>query len=287
METVLVTGATGAIGTELVRELADRDVRVRSMVRRPEDAERLGAGEVAVADLDDPAAVAAALDGVDAAFLNTPSSEQAAERQIRFADLARVAGVPRLVVLSQYAAREDSPVRFLRWHAQVERHLREIGVAHTVLRPNLFLQGVLAFAEPITRYGVFGAPIGDAAVSAVDVRDIAAVAAVTLTEPGHTGRVYTLTGPRAVTHTEIAAALSEATGRTITFTDTAPDEFAAVVRTVLPEWQVGGLVEDYAHYARGEAADVDPAVEQVTGRPARDLAGFARDVAPLLTPTAA
>ncbi len=178
-------------------------------------------------------------------------------------------------------------MRFLRWHAAVEAHLATLPVERVVLRPNLFFQGLLAFAPVIAATGRFGAPVGDAAVSAVDVRDIAAVAAAALVEDGHAGATYTLTGPRAVTHAEIAAALSAATGRPVAFDDVTPEEFAAALAGVLPPWQLAGLVEDYAHYAAGEAAVVDPAVERVTGRPARDLATFARDHAAAFAPPAA
>lgn len=278
MTTVLVTGATGQIGASLVAELTDRGATARAMVRRPDDAPRIDPrAEVVVADLDDADALARALDGVDALFLNTPSSERAAERQIRCADLAVAAGVGRLVLLSQYAADAGSPVRFLRWHAEVEQHVAALPLAVTVLRPNLFLQGMLAMADPIARSGSFGAPIGDARVSMVDTRDIAAVAAVVLTEPGHTGTTYTLTGPSAISHDDVATAIGEATGRSIDFADLSDATFTALLEGVLPPWQRAGLLEDYAHYRRGEAATVDPAVPTILGRPARDVADFARD----------
>ena len=133
------------------------------------------------------ASIAVALQGADRAYLVTPSSERAEEQQRRFADQAARAGLDHLVVLSQLGADLHSPVRFLRYHAAVEQHVRNLGIAYTFLRPNLFFQGLLAFARPIAAKGRFYAPIGDAAVSAVDVRDIAAVAAITLTEPGHEG----------------------------------------------------------------------------------------------------
>ena len=115
----------------------------------------------------------------------------------------------------------------------------------------------------------------------MDVRDIAAVAAVALTEPGHEGATYTLTGPEAITHTQIAAALTEALGREITFTDVPPEAFAQSLQGILPPWQVEGLLEDYAHYRRGEAAAVSPSVPGITGRPAISVRQFARDYASL------
>ncbi|WP_312862743.1 NmrA family NAD(P)-binding protein [Streptomonospora salina] len=227
--------------------------------------------------------VTAALKGVDAAFLNSPSAEDAAALQMRFADLARGAGLHRLVVLSQYGAETGSPVRFLRWHAEVEAHVRRLGLDHTVLRPNLYMQALLAFAGTVAQ-GRFAAPVGGAAVSAVDTGDIAEAAAAVLTGAGHTGRTYTLTGPRVVTHDGIARALSAATGRAVTFRDAPADRFAAALAGVLPPWQIAGLVEDYAHYARGEAADVHTSVADLTGRLARDITDFARDDAAVFVP---
>lgn len=278
---ILVTGATGNTGRPLVEALARLGVPVRAMVRDPASRTALPDGvQVAVADFDDAASLAAALDGAGRAYLVTPSSEQAEAQQKRFADLAAAAGVRHLVVLSQLAAAEDSPVRFLRYHAAVERHVRDLGIGYTFLRPNLFFQGLLALAKPIAAEGRFFAPIGDAPVSAVDVRDIADVAAAVLTQAGHEGATYTLTGPAAVTHAEMAAALGAALGREITFTDVPPEAFAESLRGVLPPWQVEGLLEDYAHYRRGEAAMVSTAVAEVTGHPAIDFAQFARDYAP-------
>jgi len=278
---ILVTGATGNTGRPLVEALVRLEAPVRAMVRDRASQARLPDGvQVAVADFGDPASLAAALDGAGQAYLVTPSSEQAEAQQKRFADLAAQAGVRHLVVLSQLAAAEDSPVRFLRYHAAVERHVRDLGIGYTFLRPNLFFQGLLALAKPIAAESRFFAPIGDAPVSAVDVRDIADVAAASLTQPGHEGAIYTLTGPAAITHAEMAAALSAALGREITFMDVPPEAFAASLHGILPPWQVEGLLEDYAHYRRGEAAAVSPAVAEVTGHQARDVAQFARDYAP-------
>jgi uncharacterized protein YbjT (DUF2867 family) len=278
-ETVLVTGATGNTGSTLVERLLRSGVSVRAMVRTPAAAARFDDSAVAsvVADFDDPPAVAAALAGVDRAYLVTPSSERAEAQQMRFAELTAAAGVRHLVKLSQFAAAPDSPVRFLRYHAAVEQHIRGLGIGWTFLRPNLYLQGLLAMAGPIRAEGRFFAPIGDARVSAVDVRDIADVAAAVLTEPGHDGATYSITGPAAVTHAEIAAAIGEATGRPVSFVDVRPAVFADQLRHVLPAWQVEGLVEDYAHYARGEAAEVHDTVASVTGHAPRTLTEFARD----------
>lgn len=280
--TVLVTGATGNTGTFLLRELERRGASIRAMVRQERDAATLGGTSVSVVigNFDDADSVSAALDGVDSAYLVTQSSSSAESQQIRFAELAAAASVKHLVKLSQLAANERSPVRFLRYHAAVERRIRELGIGYTFLRPNLYFQGFLAFAATIAQAGRFFAPIGSARVSAVDVRDIAAVAAVAMTEPGHVNKTYTITGPSAVTHAEIGAAIGAAIGRDISFVDVPPEDFSKALSGLgVPTWQVDGLVEDCAHYARGEASEVSSAVRDVSGAEPRDVTTFARDYA--------
>ena len=277
---VLVTGATGNTGRAVLDALIERRAPVRAMVRTEADRSKLPAGvPVAVADFDDAASIAAALEGARRAYLVTPSSERAEAQQQRFADLSAQAGVDHLVVLSQLAADEQSPVRFLRYHAAVERHVRDLGIAYTFLRPNLFFQGLLAFAGPIAAQGQFYAPIGEARVSAIDVRDIAAVAATTLTEACHEGAIYTLTGPASITHAQIAGAdlrprarhhLHRRTTRNIR------QHPAGAPATLAGPGPAGGL---RALPARG-GASVSPAVAEVTGRPPRDVSQFARDYAP-------
>jgi uncharacterized protein YbjT (DUF2867 family) len=280
-ETILVTGATGNTGSALLPLLAAHGVAVKAMIRDGGTPLAVRSATPVVADFDDPASLQTALQGVTRAYLVTPSSSDAQVQQVRFAELAARAGVRQVVLLSQFAADEGSPVRFLRYHAAVERRVRELGLGYTILRPNLFMQGLLTFRGSIAAEGAFFAPIGDARVSLVDVRDIAAVASAALTEPGHLGQTYTLTGPAALTHADIAAALARALDRPVAFHDVPPDAFAAALAgSGMPRWQVDGLLEDYAHYRRSEAALVTSAIQDVTGRAARDIDTFARDYAP-------
>lgn len=167
------------------------------------------------------------------------------------------AGLKYIFKLSQFAADEASPVRFLRYHAAVERAIIDPGMTYTFIRPNLFMQGLLGFSQSIKAEGRFFAAAGDANISVVDVRDNAAVAAAALTRLGHEGRTYTLTGPAALTHVEMASGLSEAIGHPIAFVDVPPEAMRdALLGMGMPPWQPDGLVEDYAHHRRGEAASV-------------------------------
>ncbi|UPL47759.1 SDR family oxidoreductase [Hymenobacter sublimis] len=284
--TLLISGATGTVGTQLARRLAAQGVPFRALVRDVNSApamalQQLPGAELVTGDLNDPASVGRALVGMKRAFLLTPSSAQAEAQQVAFVEQAQLAGVQHVVKLSQWAAEAESPVRFLRYHAVVEAAIRASGLAYTFLRPNLFMQGLLAFQGTIAAQGQFFAPVGEARISVVDVRDIAAAAAAALTETGHENRTYDLTGPQALTHADMACALALATDRPVTFLDVPPAAMrGALLGLGMDPWMAEGLVEDYAHYHRGEAATVAPGVQQATGRAPRSFASFARDYAP-------
>src|SRR5215467_9941834 len=244
---------------KIVKRLSSTGAGVRAMVRKPRDQAKsiLPGVEIATADFDQPESIRRALEGVDRAFLVTNSSERVEKQQLQFVQLAQEAGVRHIVYLSQLHANKDSPVRFLRYHAVVEEAISSSGMAYTHLRPNLYMQGLIAFRASIASEGRFFAPAGEARVSIVDVRDIAALATEALTSNSHEGKVYDVTGPEALTHTEIAVHLSEALGKQITFTDIPEAAMrSALAGLGVPPWQADGLVEDYAHYRRGEAAAI-------------------------------
>ena len=277
---ILVTGATGTNGSEIVKLLAGQNVPVRAMVRNRNRASAVTAPNVEVVegDFDRPETLLTALNGVDRAFLVTNSSEHAEAQQLAFVKAAKQSGVAHIVKLSQWAASAYSPVRFLRYHAAVEAAIQASGMAYTFLRPNLFMQGLLNFQSTITTQNAFYVAIGDAKVSAVDVRDIADVAVAALTETGHEGKIYDLTGPQALTHTEMAQYLTAAIGRQITFIDIPPDAMRDTLLGVgFPDWQAEGLMEDYAHYRRGEASVIASGVQDATGKPPRSFEAFAHD----------
>jgi len=281
---ILVTGATGATGTALLQQLAALNIPVRALVRDRTKAHLIASPniEVVYGDFDHPATLPAVLAGIERAFLLTNSSADAEAQQLAFVAAAQQSGVTHMVKLSQLHAAENSPVRFLHYHAVVEAAIRASGMAYTFLRPNLFMQGLLSFAPMIQAQSAFYAAAGDAPISLIDVRDIAAAATAALTQPGHAGKIYNLTGPAALTHGQIAATLSAVLGRTITFVDIPPETMqAALLQMGMPAWQAAGLIEDYAHYRRGEAAEIFTGVQDATGQPPRTFAAFAHEYAAL------
>jgi len=284
---MLITGATGNIGTILTQQLSAQGIPFRAMVKTTNDAARalhaLPGAEAVIADFNDPGSIAKALQGVEKVFLLTSSSEQTEKWQKDFVAVAKENGVQHIVKLSQLHANVTSPVRFLRYHAAVENSIRDSGMDYTFLRPNLFMQGLLGFRDPIVHQGKFFATAGDAPISLVDPRDIAAVAALALTTPGHAGKIYDITGPESLTHAELAAKLSTALGRPISYVNVTSEQLLQALSQVgFPLWQAEGLIEDYAHYARGEAAAISPVVQQLTGHAPRSFDAFLQDYAAML-----
>lgn len=278
---ILVTGATGTNGRELVDELHKRRVPFKAMLRNTNKRSVLPEGvETVQGDFAKPETLSRALNGVDHAFLVSPSSEQSAELEKNFIVAAKNTGVAHVVKLSVIGADLHSTSQFQRFHREAEIELENSGMGWTNLRPNLFMQTTLSYKPTIVSQNAIFASAGNSRISAVDVRDIAAVAAVALTEAGHEGKHYVITGPQALTHTEMAAHLSEALGKDVRYVDVPYSVTRdALLQMGIPAWQVEGIIELNDIYKRGEAAGVTDIVRSVAKKEPITFAQFARDFA--------
>ncbi len=279
---ILITGATGTNGTELIKLLVAQGISARAMVRHPAkaDAIKLPGIEIVSGDFDQPETLRAALQGIDKAFLLTPSFQNAAELQTNFVREAKKSGVKHIVKLSQLGADVDAPTRFLQYHGIVEAAIKNSGITYTFLRPNLFMQAMLSSAPTIKAQNAIYAPIGEGRVSVIDVRDIAKVALAAFTQVGHENKAYNLTGPQALSHADMADTLSEVLGRTIHYIDIPPAAMRAILLSVhFPEWTADGLLGEYEQWSQNAGAEVTSDVEAVTGVAPRSFQQFAHDYA--------
>jgi uncharacterized protein YbjT (DUF2867 family) len=278
MTTILVTGATGTVGGELVKALTARGgVTLRAAVRKSEEAVLPPGATPAFFDYGDVASMKAALDGVDALFLLTPMVEDPASLGKVAVDLAKAARVKRVVKLSAFGAELEPGIAWTRHHRAVEKHIEASGIPWTFLRPNNFMQNLFTFSA-VSPDGAIYLPWGDAAVSFIDARDIAAVAATALLAEGHAGKAYTLTGPASLTLGRIAAVLSDVSRRAIRYVD-APEAATrgALLGLHWPTWLIDGMMELHALDKAGKAAVVTGDVERITGRAPIAIEQFARD----------
>jgi uncharacterized protein YbjT (DUF2867 family) len=271
---ILVTGATGTVGRQVVTQLSEQGVPVRALSRDPTSAQLSANTEVVRGDLADPASLEPHLAGVDSVFLVWPftSPEQAADLGARVvAVLAR--HVTRVVYLSAQAA-ADQPDSF--W-ATIERLIEGSGVAWTFLRPTGFAVNTLMWADQIRGQARVQWPYGAAKRSLIHEYDIAAVAVRALTEDRHAGQRYLLTGPEVITQAEQVRVIGEAIGRTVRWEEMAPDEAR---RQLLAAWGDPGFVDSALTTWAGlvtQPEAVTRTVEEVTGVPARTFRQWAGD----------
>jgi uncharacterized protein YbjT (DUF2867 family) len=280
---ILLTGTTGVTGTEIVKQLMPLGVPVRALARDSDKAKTVLPPEVEIVqgDLDEPETLTPALAGVEKAFLLSPGHPRHVELQGNFIEAAKRAGTRHVVKYSAAGAAADSPMRLGRWHAETERQLEQSGLSYTHLRPTMFMQNfVRFFAQSIAADGRFYAPMGDGRVPLVDVRDIAAVAVKVLTEPGHQGQTYLITGPEALSFEEAAAQLSMALERTITYVDVTPEGAkAGMIAAGLPEVLADALLEVYAYFREGRAAPPTDIIRRIAKKEPITFDRFARDYA--------
>jgi uncharacterized protein YbjT (DUF2867 family) len=279
---ILVIGGRSKIGSALTSELLARGQPTRALARQTEIPFPDGV-EPAVGDLADPVSLRRAMDGVEKTFLLCGPTPDEVDFNRNAIDAARESGVSLLVRSSILGADPGSDATFIRDHGHCDAYLRASGVPFAIIRPNLFQQNIPEVTVPsIDENGNFYANAGDARLSMVDTRDVAAVAAALLTESGHEGDELDVTGPQALSYHDVAAKLSNSLGRKVTYV-AVPDE---AVRSALSgfgmnEWMVGGLVDLFQDYRRsgtdGYASALTDTVRRITGAEPRSLDSLLAD----------
>jgi uncharacterized protein YbjT (DUF2867 family) len=284
---ILVIGGRSKIGGALIAELLGRGQQVRALARAGEPIGGLpDAAEAITGDLGDEGSLVTAMAGIEKVFLLSSPHPGAIGWHRNAIDAARRTQVQLMVRSSILGADRESPAEFISAHTTCDRYLEESGLPYVIVRPNLFLQNIPESTIPsIDASGTFYVNAGEARISMVDTRDVAAVAAVALTEPGHTGAHYDITGPEALSYTDVATKLTSVMGRRISYVGASDDAVRqALLAAGLTGWFADALVGLYQDYRRsgtgGYAAQVTGIIQRLTGRPARSLDDLAGEIAP-------
>jgi uncharacterized protein YbjT (DUF2867 family) len=278
---ILVTGGTGKVGSEVIKQLVKRSATVRALVRKQEAAAKMPEGvEVVQGDLLDPVSVRKALDGVDKLYLlNAVVPDELTQGLIAY-DLAKKLKLKQIVYHSVFKAEHFKDVPHFASKLAIESALREFDLPFTIVRPNYFYQNDVSLKEVITKAGVYPMPLGAPGVSAVDTRDIAEAAAIALTSDGQLGKTYNLNGPEVISGAKVASIWSGLLGKEIRYSGEYLEAFEEQMRKSAPSWSAFDIRMMFQGYLeRGFAAE-DGDVETLTnllGHPPRRYEEFARE----------
>ncbi|MBT8423247.1 MAG: SDR family oxidoreductase [Gammaproteobacteria bacterium] len=280
---ILITGATGKAGGELARQLTEADVPFSAIVRNREKAGDLldMDADLVYGDLEDRKFLQAALAGIEKAVLVMPNVENQLEIEKQFIDVAKECGVQHIVYFSSLESIPGSTNPITSIHVATEEHLRASGLDWTMIRPAFFMQTFVASAPRIKASGNIVLPLGNAPICATDLRDVAAVIAKVLTEPGHEGKSYDLTGPELVTMEDIAARFSNVLGKEFNYIDLPLPAFREALGKVYNEWRVNAVAMELESIANGSLDHTTDTVQELLGRAPNSIDDFIRDHADL------
>jgi uncharacterized protein YbjT (DUF2867 family) len=266
---ILITGASGTVGRAVLEEIRKEHQPFAAMYRNPQDAKSAPTGtQTVIADFADKESLRKALAGVESVYLVCSPIPQLAELESNVIEACEGIGV-RHVVLNSALGAGKFEKSFPSWHHKVEEKLKSTDLSHTILRPNGFMQNILAYNAPTIRtQGAFYAAMGDAKVSLIDVRDVAVAAAKSLLTPGeHAGQTYELNGPEALSNGDVAARISRVTGRTVKYVDIPESaQRKAMLEAGMTEAQVKPVLELQEYYRSGACAEVTDVLPNLLGR---------------------
>jgi uncharacterized protein YbjT (DUF2867 family) len=280
IDTILITGSTGNVGSQVVKQLSSFSGSVRAAVQsknRADDIKNTKA-ELVEMNFNKSDTIEAAFKDVQKIFLLTPFVPDMVEMSKSLIREAKKANVNHIVKQSAFGSDLKDGITMNKLHRQVEEAIESSGINYTFLRPMSFMQNYLGLSDSIKSQGVFYAPLIDSRTSFVDVRDIAAVAVEALTKTGHENKAYNITGPEAVSNYDIANILSNTTGRKITYVNISDDEARKGMKeNGMQEWTINALMELYNFQKAGKASHVSLDVERVTYRKPISFEQFSKD----------
>ena len=277
---ILITGANGKVSSAVLASLKGTKYIIRAMVRTEEKAAALRATglDAVIGDFETPSSLANAFEGVNTAWVLSFEGAGSALQSSNAVWAARQAGVSHIVRMSAMGTAHNAPTINSRLHAMADADLIASGIPYTILRPQFFMQNLMASAKSVANDGVIAWALGDGRISMIDVRDVGEFAAKLLTSGGHEGKVYNITGPQSISMTQVAEQLATAIKKTVTYRPLTMDQQLAGLAQMGVDAFGLNLYKDYLTAFSDNWGDVSSSdFQNLMGKAPRSFADFACD----------
>ena len=274
---ILLTGATGKTGSATAIELSNLKVPFRALIRSEEKRDEIEAlgGEVIIGSAENRETIEQAMMGIEKLLIILPNCENQLEMEMQLVDSAKAEGVKQIVYMSSVEADEEctSPIPKLHWDTEV--YIKDSGLQWTMIKPNFYMQNFIGSAKTIVEQNKFFLPMSDGKTGMIDTRDVGKVIAKVLSEEGHEGQSYQITGPETLSFYNVAEKFSSVLKREVLYVDMPMDAYKNILSQFLTnQWHLDSVIDLFAGIAEGGIEYNTDTFEELIGTPPRSLEDF-------------
>ena len=274
---ILITGATGKTGSATAKSLGEQGERFRALIRNEEKKEGLESigGEVVIGSIENTDVVNQSMQGVKTVLVLLPNSESQLALEKQLVDSAKQAGVERIVKMSSIEATPDATSPIPKLHLESEEYIKQSGLAWTMIKPNFYMQNLLASAGTIKDQGKIFLPMGEGKTGMIDTTDVGKVIAKVLSEDGHESMNHEITGPEILSFYEVAEIFSKALGKQVDYVDVPMDAYKETLGQFLTnQWHLDAVIDLFKGIAEGGIEDKTNTFNELTGETPKSLSQF-------------
>ena len=274
---ILITGATGKTGSATAKSLGEKGERFRALIRNEEKKEGLESlgGEVVIGSIENTDVVNQSMQGVKTVLVLLPNSESQLALEKQIVDSAKQAGVERIVKMSSIEATPDATSPIPKLHLESEEYIKQSGLAWTMIKPNFYMQNLLASAGTIKDQGKIFLPMGEGKTGMIDTTDVGTVIAKVLSEDGHESMNHEITGPEILSFYEVAEIFSKALGKQVDYVDVPMDAYKETLGQFLTnQWHLDAVIDLFKGIAEGGIEDKTNTFNELTGETPKSLSQF-------------
>ena len=274
---ILITGATGKTGSATAKSLGEKGETFRALIRNEEKKEGLESlgGEVVIGSIENTEVVNQSMQGVKTVLVLLPNSESQLALEKQLVDSAKQAGVERIVKMSSIEATPDATSPIPKLHLESEEYIKQSGLAWTMIKPNFYMQNLLASAGTIKEQGKIFLPMGDGKTGMIDTTDVGKVLAKVLSEDGHESMNHEITGPEILSFYEVAEIFSQVLGKQVDYVDVPMDAYKETLGQFLTnQWHLDAVIDLFKGIAEGGIEDKTDTFNELMGETTKSLSQF-------------